>query len=168
MKHTLTILATLASASLLATGAQANTSDWGTHDTLEVAASITPVGDFEDSFLFKLANASNVFSTAVSNNLTGVLGLSNGVVSLYRELGSVDEAVGSFAFNDVTGSISHSFGALLGGDYYYLVTGSGTGTLGGFYTLSSTVSAVPEGKTLALLLAGLGVVGFVAKRRRPL
>jgi len=167
MKNPTAALAAVALGSLFAASAQASTTDWGTHDTLEVAASITPVGAFEDSFLFNLTNTSSVFSTAVSNNLTGVLGLSNGVVSLYRELGSVDEAVGSFAFNDVTGSISHSFGALLGGDYYYLVTGAGTGSMGGFYTLSSTVSAVPEGKTLALLLAGLGVVGFVAKRRRP-
>ena len=43
--------------------------------TDEVAAVITPVGSFEDSFLFNLPSAESVFSTAVSNNLTNVLGL---------------------------------------------------------------------------------------------
>ena len=32
--------------------------------------------------------------------------------------------------------------------------------------LSQTIPAVPEPQTYALLLAGLGVVGFVARRRR--
>lgn len=34
------------------------------------------------------------------------------------------------------------------------------------YNLGGTVAAVPEPETYALMLAGLGVVGFVAKRRR--
>jgi len=159
-------LAMIAAAGLLAVNAHATTTDWGTHDLLEVAAVITPVGAFEDSYLFKLADAESLFSTAVSNNLTNVLGLTDGKVALFREAGVVDVAEGSFAFTDVTGSISYSFGALAGGDYYYLVTGTGTGTSGGFYTLSSTVTPVPEPETYALLLAGLGAVGFVARRRK--
>ena len=159
-------LAMLAAASVFVFNANATTTDWGAHGPLEVAAAITPVGSFEDSYLFSLASAASVFSTAVSNNLTNVLGLTGGNVVLFRETGAVDAAVGSFAFNDVTGSISHSFGALAGGDYYYQVSGTGTGSAGGFYTLSSTVTPVPEPETYALMLAGLGAMGFVARRRR--
>ena len=160
-------LAMLAAASMFVFNANGTTTDWGAHGPLEVAAAITPVGSFEDSYLFSLASAASVFSTAVSNNLTNVLGLTGGNVVLFRETGAVDAAVGSFAFNDVTGSISHSFGALAGGDYYYLVSGTGTGSAGGFYTLSSTVTPVPEPESYALMLSGLGAIGFVARRRRP-
>jgi hypothetical protein len=40
-----------------------------------------------------------------------------------------------------------------------------TGTSAGSYAGAITVTAVPEPGTIALMLAGLGVVGFLAKRR---
>jgi hypothetical protein len=163
MKLKLAIIAAVGAASF---AASATTTDWGLHDPLEVAAAITPLGVFEDSYLFSLVGDYVTFSTAVSNNLTTVLGISGGMVSLFREAGAVDAMVGSFAFDDTTGSISHPFGTLTGGDYYYTVSGTGTGSLGGFYTISSTVAAVPEMQTYALLLAGLGVMGFLGRRRR--
>lgn len=159
-------LAILAAASALSFGAHATTTDWGTHDPLEVAAAITSIGAFDDSYLFNLASDVNIFSTAVSNNLTSVLGIEGGMVSLFREAGAMDVAIGNFAFDNTTGSISYAFGAISAGDYYYAVTGTGTGSLGGFYTLSSTVSAVPEPQTYALLLGGLGAIGFMMRRRR--
>lgn len=168
MKLAYTSLAVLALASTLALDAQALTTDWGTHDQLEVAAVVTPVGAFNNTYLFSLTDSESLFSTAVSNNLTTALSITDGQVSLFKENGAVDAAVGSFAFNDVTGSISHAFGILSMGDYYYQVSGSGVGTLGGFYTLSSTLEAVtpvPEADSLAMMLAGLGVLGFLGRRR---
>jgi hypothetical protein len=156
--------AVLAAVSTLALNASATTTDWFTHDLLEVAAAITPVGAFEDTYLFTLASANSAMSTTVSNNLSGVLGLTDGNVALYMEAGAVDVAMGNYAFNDVTGSISYDFGALAAGSYYYAVTGMGTGSAGGFYTLSSTVSPIPEPESYALMLAGLGVMGLLLKR----
>jgi hypothetical protein len=161
-------LALLAFASTFAFNAEAITTNWGVHDALEVAAVVTPVGSFNDTYLFSLTATETLFSTAVSNNLTSALNITGGQVSLFKELGAVDTTVGSYAFNDVTGSISHAFGILPLGDYYYQITGSGVGSLGGFYTLSSTllpVSPVPEADTLAMMLAGLGVMGFLGRRR---
>ncbi|WP_310462198.1 FxDxF family PEP-CTERM protein [Sphaerotilus sp.] len=166
--HPALLAATAALASTLAFNAQAATTDWGTHGPLEVASVLMPMGSFSDTYLFSLTAAETLFSTAVSNNLTSALNITGGQVSLFKEEGAVDAAVGSFAFNDVTGSISHAFGILTLGNYYYEVTGAGVGSLGGFYTLSSTllpVSPVPEADSLAMMLAGLGVIGFLGRRR---
>ena len=131
MRLHFTLLATAAAiASTLAFNTQAATSDWGVHDALEVASVRTPVGSFNDTYQFSLANVETLFSTAVSNNLTSALNIAGGQVSLFREAGAVDTTVGSFAFNDVTGSISHAFGILTAGDYSYEVSGAGTGSLG--------------------------------------
>jgi len=83
------------------------------------------------------------------------------------------------------GNLSAAFGALVGridaGDYFVIGTSfsgtaSATGTLKLFYwdsnngdntaSITANVIAVPEPETYALMLAGLGVVGFVARRRR--
>jgi hypothetical protein len=159
-------LATLALASLFAVGANATTTDWGMHDTLEIGVSLTPVGAFDDTYLFNLMTDQATFSTAVANNLTSVLGIENGMVSLYKTVGATNTLQGSFDFSGLTGSISHAFGTLAAGDYMYDVTGTGTGTLGGFYSITSTVSAVPEPQSYALFLGGLAAVGFMIRRRQ--
>jgi hypothetical protein len=159
-------IALIAAASALAFNAQADTFNWGVHDTLEVGVNITPVGAFEDSYLFSFTEPVSLFNTTVSNNLTKILGIEDGMVTLYKEAGAVDVALGSFAFDDKSGAISYAFGAQGAGDYYYLVTGEGVGTRGGFYSVSSTVTPVPEPETYAMMLSGLGVIGFLALRRR--
>jgi hypothetical protein len=84
------------------------------------------------------------------------------------------------------GNLSAAYGTLVGqigaGDYFVVGTSfngvaAATGTLNLFYwdsnfgdntgAISADVTAVPEPETYALMLAGLGVVGFVARRRRP-
>ncbi len=159
-------LATLALASLFAVGANATTTDWGVHDLLEVGVAITPVGAFDDFYLFSVTGDHAVFSTAVENDLTNVLGIDNGMVTLFQDMGNSNTQLGSFAYTDLTGNISHSFGTLGTGNYLYEVTGIGTGTQGGFYSITSTAAPVPEPQTYALFLGGLGAIGFMLRRRQ--
>jgi hypothetical protein len=159
-------MASVLASAFLVTGAHATTTDWGAHAPLEVAATITPVGPFEDVYFFTLPAGNTLSSTAVSNNLSNVLGITGGEVSLYETSGSSSSLLGGYAFYASSGDVSYSFGALAGGSYFYEVTGTGTGTNGGFYSLSSAITPVPEPEVLTLMLAGLGMVGFMTHRRR--
>lgn len=167
----------MAAASLLAFSSAEATTERGPHDALEVAAVITPGELFDDTQLVGPLDTSSVFSTAVTDNLTSLPGLDGGEVSLF-ETGSVDILIGSATDSDPMGSTSYSFGSVASGDHSYRLMGAGTGagtgtaTPGGVYTLSSTVSPKPmpepmtEPQTSAILLAGLGVIGFLALRRQ--
>ncbi|WP_317205306.1 FxDxF family PEP-CTERM protein [Janthinobacterium sp.] len=54
---------------------------------------------------------------------------------------------------------------LSAGSYFLKVEGNVIGNGGGTYGGDLTVSAVPEPETYAMLLAGLGLLGFAARRK---
>jgi hypothetical protein len=55
------------------------------------------------------------------------------------------------------------------GSYFYKVEGNvAQGAFAGLYTITSTLAPVPEPETYAMLLAGLGAVGFMARRRKSI
>ncbi len=57
--------------------------------------------------------------------------------------------------------------SLASGDYFLSVTGTAVkSVLPSAYTISVSAAPVPEPETYALFAAGLGIVGFVASRRR--
>jgi len=155
-----------AALSALAVGAQADTIDWGTHGDLEVAAVAHNPGSFTDMITFSVPSLSDITSTTVANNLLSVLNLDNGTVTLFREAGESDVELGSYNFDGTTGSTWHTMVGLTAGDYYYQITGDATGHHGAFYSITSTVTPVPEPETYAMLLAGLGVVGSLYRRRK--
>lgn len=155
-----------AALSAMAVGAQATDVDWADHETLELAAILANPGAFTDNIMFSIGIPSHLSSTSVANNLLSVLNVEDGKVSLFMEAGATDTLIGSYDFDGTTGSTWHTFTSLAAGDYYYQVTGNATGTSGGFYSLTSTVQAVPEPETYALLLAGLGIMGSLYRRRK--
>lgn len=169
-------LATLAMTSALAFNANAVDTvsvAWGTHLPFEIAnRTVLAAGSFEDFYSFSLTALANIFSTAVSINNSDGSVLPEGSVSLLHDLGpagidSLDAVVGNYAFSGLTGNIQHAFLSQGPGNYYYRVSGAAVGLNGDSYSLTSALAPVPEPQTYALMLAGLGVIGFLARRRRP-
>jgi len=171
--HSIWVASALA---LGAVGAQAGTFDWGDHGTLEVGTNMVS-GSFTDYWQFTIDPEHLVSSTAVANNLGGgsVLHITDGAYSLWSmgaddKIGGGDDSMlssGSWSFDGTSGDATHSV-LLSPGSYYYMVTGKGDGAFTGMglYSLTSTIAPVPETETWAMMLAGLGMLGFLAARRR--
>jgi hypothetical protein len=123
-------------------------------------------GLVNDTFTFSLASASTVQS-----NVTSFFGSFTpafySIVSTGGDHvvgGTDDTVITGFAFTST--STAH-FTNLSAGDYYFNVFALATQAPSAYaISASATALPVPEPETYALLAAGLGVIGFVASRRR--
>lgn len=126
---------------------------------------------FDDNFFFTLTDASDLTTVAVftTSNSTGHLDLfqaTGDTTGGVPGAAAVGSAIGGFNFDGTTGSTENAFTALAAGSYVYHVTGTAVSD-GDLYSVTTNVniSAVPEPETYALMLAGLGMLGFAARRR---
>lgn len=158
-----TLVAALVSGICAVGSAQAAT-DWGTHDAIETGV-MAVTGSFSEIFDFTLSDPTATLSTiAVSSTAEPWFSFApDTMVWLYKETGAIDTFLSAYSFGTLFSAYN-----LAAGDYYYKVTGTATGSLGGVFALTSTtapVAVVPEADSYAMMLAGLGMLGLMAKRR---
>lgn len=165
--HKRTMLGLLIGASFAAGSAQATIYTVGTLTTTPYINTTTVLGAFSDRYDFTVAALPSVAGASVAVNLD--LGdLSYHISGLDLDLFT---AGGAWLAGDiVTGpsDVAVSLNSTLtAGNYYFRVQGTadGVGTGAGIYTF--TAAAVPEADTYAMLLAGLGLVGYAVARRNP-
>ena len=142
--------------------------------TYQNVFSVPTTEKFYDDFTFTLSPASSFSNITASIDLGSFFGINNISVRLFEGTGpfSMPALVQAWsapfsAGPGVTGSTTVINVAALPSDTYTLeVRGDVVGTFGGSYTGSLNVVPVPEPETYAMLLAGLGIIGTIARRRK--
>lgn len=145
------------------TGAYAETHSLGTLSSVDdLGQTFTfskTKGGFNDTLTFNLDSLSNLTAGVglFSFNLT-----KNNISSLSMAL--FDQSGTSIAVSH--GGEEFTINNLHAGGYYANVSGNAIGTKGGTYGVTFAVSPVPEAETYAMLLAGLGIISLIGRRRR--
>jgi len=109
---------------------------------------------FEDSYEINLTQVSD-FSYSISEITTG-------------NNAQYDVTFMNFGFYDMNGDVVTSLTNLAAGTYFLTATGKLAGSLGGDFNVSfniNPVATVPEADSYALMLAGLGLMGLVSRRK---
>ncbi len=126
---------------------------------------------FKDFYNFHLDALSDVSFSVVSDALYNVPGnvLLKGLVfdSITLTSPELFAGTGSISLGGMHASVA--FANLLAGDYTVTVKGHAVGVAGGsYYGDLGVTGAVPEPESMALALAGLGVIGMLARRRKSI
>lgn len=130
--------------------------------------SLADATTFSDAYSFTLAD--------VGSSLVGIVGsvysdMDSKIAGFSATLTRPDSSTVLFDLTDVDlGGVGFQYlvqalATAPAGTYGLLVSGT-TSTFAATYSIDLSVSAVPESASLALMLAGLGVVGFVGSRRK--
>ena len=128
---------------------------------------INNVGDtFMDQFTFNILGDNHSLDAIVSSiSRTADTGLDITGMSLYSSTGNLLTSgnMGSTGAQDIW---TLSVDSLAIGSYYLQVSGTMMSNTAGSFGGSVMLNPVPEPETYGMMLAGLGVVGMLARRRK--
>ena len=124
---------------------------------------VMEAGWFFDTFNFTIGGTGGDLSaSAVSLDAGSAFGISGLTATLWNNW----HPMGTVELGTLTGNnIVKSFGNLAAGQYHFDFSGLITGSTGGGFMTTVTLAPVPEPETYAMFLAGLGILGVVARRR---
>ncbi|MES2151878.1 MAG: FxDxF family PEP-CTERM protein [Pseudomonadota bacterium] len=121
---------------------------------------------FADHFTFNVSAAGSGLDAIVSSIArTAATGLDITGLNLYNGSGLV--ATGTMVSSGAQDVWTLSANGLAIGSYYVQVSGNMLSTTSGSFGGSVMLAPVPEPATFGMLLAGLGVAGWLARRRKP-
>lgn len=145
-----------------------------TYDVGTVSPSVYQQADFYSTSSLSFADVFNftvgaeygtVLASAASYTPEGLSAeqthVSNLTLSIFAGSDATGPIVGEWSSSN--GSLIDQSGILAAGDYSARISGIADGSLGGGYQFS--VAAVPEPAEWMMLIAGLAVLGFIAKRK---
>lgn len=133
--------------------------------TVQTQTGFVTSGSFSDIFNFSIGAEHQGFAgsaVGLAPDGTPTIGsVNNLTLTVFAGSDATGPVQGTVT--SANGSLIDLSGALAEGAYSLRVSGIANGALGGGYALS--VSAAPEPAAWAMLLAGLVLVGFVARRK---
>lgn len=169
LKAILTSLALVA----IGTGASAaNVVDWGVLGPVTDVAYVTyhTDGPIDDVYTFSIGNWSDVPTYAEEFEARSV-SMENAQFTLYSgTYGDPGATMVGTPFPFTNTATLTTYTSLASGNYYFEITGT-SAMAGSAYDFEASAnesgppSDVPEPTNMALLLAGVGLIGFVARRR---
>jgi hypothetical protein len=121
---------------------------------------------FSDQFVFSITGQpANLDAIVASVADAANLGLDITALSLYGSGGDLI-ANGSSSMTGAVDVWTISADALATGNYYLQVSGTLVSNAGASFGGSVALNPVPEPETYGMMIAGLGVLGFLARRRK--
>ena len=158
---------------VLATGTSANPYLLGSLDTSfsSVFVTISGAGSFSEFATFTVPagfnmvnGAANTYALNITLPFFGLITIGS-VSSFNMAIKGGTPAAPSSTFANVSAGGSVTNLALAPGNYHLKFTGATNGA-GGQYSAALNALPVPEPETYAMFLAGLGALGFLARRRK--
>lgn len=130
---------------------------------------VDPTNSFNDYYNFHLDSVSDVSFSAISDPLYNAAGNVLLKVAVFDsiKLSGPNDFLGTGTISPTLIRASFGFKNLVAGDYTITLLGHAAGKAGGsYYGDLGVTGAVPEPESMALALAGLGVIGMLARRRK--